>query len=601
MIDLKERLCFYCRRDNENDEANNILWPAVVYKNLEEYFLHLQDEMSVEVKSKIALDMISSHRTGGRDVTILRPLGNKSLLEYVKSVEGKNEYHDYTLSICCTLPQHGDNPNDFTSDQEYLEFMDALGESEEILRGPERPSNEPSWREYGLRILRQRESRNLSGQAASVNNDINMAEANIAEDREDSGTEKEIRAIDFQEAATPKNYAQASPATATPVAAKPAASQDTHMTEASEPVSEEFETDSHSIEMEEDASCAVSEAPVLTQTSDVNVAARTPRRHNHSSSSATVVSTDTYDDHSTVASEGHTPTRQDPWPFVQPALNESMNAKDIQFQLTMVGWETMVIGKKKFHTFPGVDMNNFKPGKNAFLLENLVNFVKKNNYFRNRQEFFSPSSEAKPVETPHKVARKIDGEHEQEDPPVSPMHPAPIPKRSNKTQSKPSTNKQPKKARATKKGTTSPKHQRGPHRQPQAMKSSRRSPRGSSLVTPVKPKQLTSDPFYKFSDLIKILRKKFGWKYHGGSLESNWLYVRGDSELGKTGKHGDDYFQEEWEVVEYCLKHNYKQKYECLEKQQQEEDEEEKTAENVAEDPNFKTPPPTRRMVGASQ
>ncbi|KAL3936875.1 MAG: hypothetical protein SGBAC_007899 [Bacillariaceae sp.] len=609
-IDLRERLVFFYRRDNDNDKATNILWPGVFYHNLAEYSAHLQDEMSLSDKSKITLELLSAYKSRGREVNILRPLGNKSVVNYIKSVDGLNEYYDYTSSICLSLISHIANPNAFASDKEYLEYMDGLDESEVIFRGPENPSNESTWREYGQKTLRERASGSRCGMVESVNNEATMMQVNTGQN---NATDKEIRAIILQETATPQNSPHAPSKAPTAVATKPAASRDITMTGESRPVSDELETDSYSTEMAEDASCAVSEDRLSTQTTNANCMGTTPLRQNYLHSSATVVSTDTYDDYVTEASGSQTPSRQDPWPFQQPNLKESMDAEAIAFALTMVGFQTMKVNKKTFHTFPGVTNKSFKEGENAILFENLVDFAKKNNYFQNvGRELFSPSSEAKSTEKPNSPRKMTSG---QGRPPLSPMR-TPRPKRGNKKQTEPTSKKHTeaanrkqaksktgantKQARVTRKATPSPKYQSGSRRQHDTTTIARCSPRRASNATSAKKKQLSADPFYEFNCLINVLQNNFDWKYRAGGLESNWLYIRGDSKLGRKGKRGDDFFGEEWEVIEYCLEHKYKEKFQLL--TEEEEDEKGRSErKSVVEDSMFKTPPPTRRVLGAMQ
>ena len=123
-------------------------------------------------KSKVAMDWWDSCKQGnkGGEINILRPLGTKSFLDYIKSTVGKDQYYDYTSSICHALQYHAGNPNAFSSDEEYLQFMDALTESEEIFRGPEFPNNEPTWKEFGLKTLRERGSRD--GKAAGISEEM---------------------------------------------------------------------------------------------------------------------------------------------------------------------------------------------------------------------------------------------------------------------------------------------------------------------------------------------------------------------------------------------------------------------------------------------
>ena len=58
---------------------------------------------------------------------------------------------------------------------------------------------------------------------------------------------------------------------------------------------------------------------------------------------------------------------------------------------------------------------------------------------------------------------------------------------------------------------------------------------------------------------------KLDWEYKKGvKVGSDWVYIRGDSELGVEGTRGVDYFTEEHEVVDYCTKNKYKTKYRHL-------------------------------------
>jgi hypothetical protein len=70
--------------------------------------------------------------------------------------------------------------------------------------------------------------------------------------------------------------------------------------------------------------------------------------------------------------------------------------------------------------------------------------------------------------------------------------------------------------------------------------------------------------FYAFKPLIALLTKELRWSYRSARDSFHtWVYLR----PGKDEKNGnllEDYFYEEYQVVEFCKANNYKQKYQHL-------------------------------------
>jgi hypothetical protein len=111
------------------------------------------------------------------------------------------------------------------------------------------------------------------------------------------------------------------------------------------------------------------------------------------------------------------------------------------------------------------------------------------------------------------------------------------------------------------------------------------------------PAKKETDPFYQFRPLMSFLRRDLGWKYGFASkLGHSHKYERPDTLGEKAGTYLEDFFYEEHEVIDYCKKHKYKQKYGHLEafpasarKTKQIKGE---TPAKV--DPAFVTPPPKK-------
>eukprot|EP00934_Nitzschia_sp_Nitz4_P005177 Nitzschia sp. Nitz4//scaffold133_size116822//12381//14834//NITZ4_003792-RA/size116822-processed-gene-0.49-mRNA-1//-1//CDS//3329535351//5167//frame0 len=65
------------------------------------------------------------------------------------------------------------------------------------------------------------------------------------------------------------------------------------------------------------------------------------------------------------------------------------------------------------------------------------------------------------------------------------------------------------------------------------------------------------ESFYRFENLMnKVLKPHLGWQYKGSKL-CNWCYMPADSPGEKEGKHLVDYFYQEEEVVDYCRANDF--------------------------------------------
>jgi hypothetical protein len=96
-----------------------------------------------------------------------------------------------------------------------------------------------------------------------------------------------------------------------------------------------------------------------------------------------------------------------------------------------------------------------------------------------------------------------------------------------------------------------------------------------------------SDDFYKFSTLISFLTSRLGWKYRSATNQlRTWVYERAGTPGENGGMYLDDYFYEEDEVIEYCVRNNFKEQHGHLVKKST-------STEPVG---NLITPPKSKRM-----
>jgi hypothetical protein len=490
-INLKARLCFYLRNDN-------VHWPAVYYNGFEEYLNHFQDEIDHDLKCRIAFDYVDAVKNNKGKICILRPLG-KSIADYVQMEEGKDYYDDFLWGMCSVLDNEVKNPKAFfSSDEEYLEFMEALAESEKLGRGSENPSSR-TWRQVGLENLaKMNES---TSDSADASQDQEMADPPA----QDQSSEKESASTEEQE--TGDQFmpdSSSAPKEATASASEAPAPQEPQEGTA-EALTDDQPADRATFPAKNAESSTIAATTTINATEETPAASSsdgTSRTHNQSSS-ATVVSTDT----STCAETAN--TSEATFPFPAPEVDESMDADAISFAVCMVGWDKKTNKDGEvLHLFPGIDIETGVRGTNCFSPDELVAFVKKHNFFKNTgRELFSPIT-----------SMKKNGKQSTTPAPKTPVR-------------------------------------------------TRFSPRGTRS-SDVKEKIVPSDPFYQFRHLMKVLEKNFGWDYTRGGDLSNWKYVRGDSKSGKNGQYGIDYFREEREVEEYCMKHNYKGKFETLRKEE---------------------------------
>eukprot|EP00339_Tiarina_fusa_P008958 CAMPEP_0117021160 /NCGR_PEP_ID=MMETSP0472-20121206/15996_1 /TAXON_ID=693140 ORGANISM="Tiarina fusus, Strain LIS" /NCGR_SAMPLE_ID=MMETSP0472 /ASSEMBLY_ACC=CAM_ASM_000603 /LENGTH=802 /DNA_ID=CAMNT_0004726563 /DNA_START=42 /DNA_END=2450 /DNA_ORIENTATION=+ len=88
--------------------------------------------------------------------------------------------------------------------------------------------------------------------------------------------------------------------------------------------------------------------------------------------------------------------------------------------------------------------------------------------------------------------------------------------------------------------------------------------RKSSRTTPVRGKTerriMPKEGFYCLRTLWPFLRACLNWGYLNGGQFHPFKYVVGDM-AGPTGKEGVDFFYDEYEVVQYCMRNKYEQKY----------------------------------------
>jgi hypothetical protein len=562
-IDLKKRLCFYLRNDN-------IHWPAVYYTCFEEYLNQFQDEMDHDLKCRVAFDYMEAVKNNKHKMKIFRPLG-KSIADYVQIEEGKDEYFDFFSGMCHVLNNEVTNPKVFSSNEEYLEFMKGLDESEKLGQGSEKPPSERTWRQHGLENLAKMDESTLD--SADASQDQEMADPPA----QDPSSEKESAFTEEQEigdqvmldfSSAPKEAtasASEAPAPQEPQALtddqpeSPAIATTTTINATEEtpaassgdgtPRTHNQSSSATVVSTDTSSTCAetakTAESPAIAATTTINATEETsaasssdgtPRTHNQSSS-ATVVSTDT----SSTCAESAS-TSEATLTFPVPAVDESMDADQIGWQVVMVGW-----GSKQnedgelLYLFPGIDIDTGVRETNCFSLDELMAFVKEHNFFKKTvRKLFSPITS------------------------VGKKSPAPIKK---KTTAKTSPFKS---LALTTSGRT------------------RFSPRGTRSRN-VKERIVPSDPFYRFHYLIQVLTNHFGWDYVSGGGLANWQYVRGDSKPGKNGIYGIDYFREEREVEDFCMEHNYKEKFETLQKLQKEEDEKVEILQKE-EDKKFVTP-----------
>lgn len=92
---------------------------------------------------------------------------------------------------------------------------------------------------------------------------------------------------------------------------------------------------------------------------------------------------------------------------------------------------------------------------------------------------------------------------------------------------------------------------------PKRPRRSRRSSAGGG-ASPTK----TRDGFYEFKPLMAFLISHLNWGYKPSKNKlKEWDYIIGDSEKGQDGEYMNDFFHEEEEVIDYCIKNNFKEKY----------------------------------------
>lgn len=496
-FDMLERLCFYCR-DN-----SILLWPAVYAESYSEYLNAFQDEIDVNLKCKISEAMFDAFRESKEVEKILRPLG-KSVADLVEIEKGKKEVFNYHEHLWDVLIEQAAVPTIFSSDEEYLEFMEALDKSEETIRG----RRDKTMLQLGLERLAKKNE-------AGVLPDEKMAETTV---QDQSGDEE------MEGSPSASNNA-------------PCPEQDVVMACVVDQAA-----DAASFPQSNSDSPAARSITDSSTTSD-----NTPRTHNQSSS-ATVVSMDT------AACAETSAVNQFPFDVV-PEVDESMSAADIGHAFVFAGYNRLRKNGEVLYFFPGVEYETRIRGKNCFSEEELEAIAKEHNYFKvTSRELFTPAAiENEQGSDASSVAIKAVAGKNKKQQPVKQKSPP------------------------TKKGTTAKKTPS----KTQAPKNSGRtriSPRRLRSCEP-KRKLVSSEPFYDFVNLMRVLKNHFGWKYKGGGGLATWIYVRGDSAFGKHGELGVDFFTEETEVVEYCMKNNYKEKFDDLLK--------EKTV--------FITPPPTRR------
>jgi len=65
------------------------------------------------------------------------------------------------------------------------------------------------------------------------------------------------------------------------------------------------------------------------------------------------------------------------------------------------------------------------------------------------------------------------------------------------------------------------------------------------------------EAFYIFANLMPQLKAELGWTYTRGRIDA-WNYVLpGGKSEAKGGKHNEDYFHQESEVIKYCMEKKY--------------------------------------------
>eukprot|EP00980_Cylindrotheca_fusiformis_P023952 scaffold11242_cov106-Cylindrotheca_fusiformis.AAC.6 len=493
-IDLKSRLCFYRTKDNAS-----ILWPAVSFDSFDEYMKYFQDEIDMNLRTKIAIEWFDVLKGIKGMSTILRTLG-KPVAEYVEVENDTPEVLYYLDVLEHVVSSQAYDPKAFASNDEYLEFMKALSESEEIFRGA--CPSENSFYNIGLQKVTEVNEGNVAGS-----------------DREMEDASLQNPLVEQQE--TPADHDMQDLASCDE-AKSPTEPRDVEQAVAAEQPAPPAELPPSST----DASPIMTEMNNYPRANDA-----TPRTRNQSSSSATVVSTDTS------TCDQSSPKSDNRWPFgdCDPDVNECMSADEIGFAMVMAGMNRLKSrdGEKLF-LFPNVTLEASIRGETSFSLEELVAFVKARNYFQNtNRDLFSAVSN-------------------------SPQNKGPSPEPSP-------VKRTPNKKMATRKGTNAKRaiSKKSTYTKTPPKMRTRFSPRRTRTNKP-RQKFLPSDPFYEFSRLIKVLKNSMGWKYCNGDLYSNWLYIRGDSELGRYGELNVDFFREDEDVVKYCVKHNYKQKYHDL-------------------------------------
>jgi len=83
-----------------------------------------------------------------------------------------------------------------------------------------------------------------------------------------------------------------------------------------------------------------------------------------------------------------------------------------------------------------------------------------------------------------------------------------------------------------------------------------------SVASKVSKKPLTfksedEEAFYIFANLMPQLKAELGWTYTRGRIDA-WNYVLpGGKSEAKGGKHNEDYFHQESEVIKYCMEKKY--------------------------------------------
>jgi hypothetical protein len=528
-------------------EHNGRFWPAVRYNDFDEFLNHLQDEIDDLAKPKIALTMINLSCMDIKIEGVLRLLG-KPASDFVVVEQGKVNIRGYVEILGHVLNHQCKKPDAFDSTKDYLEFCDALTESQILLmasyEGASRPTKTP--RQRADEILAEANQGQQQMMESSNHRSTNEAfAANVKVDSVLNQPSKDHEMTDT-----------------TPAMSAPPA-HDEEMAEASTESMTHLPEDRH-----------LQVASRGKRQSESRTLATTPTTNNRSyaSSSATVVSDATPEAHEEEIAQYELPE--------ELSISQDQTVEEIGQELVMAGWDRDVVNGETLYCLPNMKVESAIRGKHCFAESELIDFCRQNNLFKKKYIGLREGDNA----NKHTMTSLSTDKKKKTNTLTKASAKKPI--RGKPTNAKGSSKKSKAKpfVKSKKKSTKTPYED--------TCCQPRRSSRGK--YTEEKYYPFKDDPFYQFKPLIKELQEHLGWDYKFGPGVETYTYIRGDSNLKRHGVRGVDFFHKEEEVLEYCYRNNYKKKYWNKFMKTPVKKTPAKKTPHEKVDPNFVTPPPTR-------